>query len=570
MGAEQNQLRVPEGEEKVDRVRATLPSIAEQELESPPVDAGPTEGFRPLDGALREELFRLESITLTVWQIFGLAGVLYGSVVSFTLSRSLGLGSAAAALAFVIAFFVTGKFIKKDPSKPAPRVVIVCLESIVPWVFAGIVVATQGPTYALGSWVPPMLFCALVLAAGARLRPILPIIAGVSGALIYQIFYWIIVRPKLSTTEVGYLLYRPEMQFTRSASMALAGVLGGLVARGVRRAILRAEGVARERDLFGKYRVIREIAQGGMGTVSEAVYCPEGGFERKVAIKRVHAHLSGQKKFINAFRHEAELSARLAHPNIVLVLDFGRVGDAYFLAMELVDGVALSTLMMSRGGPEKRLPLGTIGYIIREILEGLIHAHEVARGGDGLPLRVVHRDVCPQNVLLSRNGEVKLADFGVARAMRESAAAFTASTAGHVAYMAPEQARGAAITVRADLFPVGVILWELVTGERLFLRDNEPATLLALMSWTVPSVTPFRPDAGPEWDSVIGKALCRNPDDRFASAREMSSALDTIEASRGERAGEHLGATVRWVMASPEPAKPAPDDVRTVDLSKKV
>jgi serine/threonine-protein kinase len=548
-----------------DRARASLPSIAEQELDAAPrapeSEAG--QPFRPLDAALRDELGRLESTTVRVWQIFGVVGVIYGSVVAVTLSRPLGLSCAVAAALFVGAFVLVGRSLSAAPAKRWPRLVMVCMESAVPWVFTAIVVFAQGPRYALGSWVPPMLFCALVLAAGARLRPVLPLAAGISGAVFYQAFYWAVVRDRLTAEESSFLLYQPAMQLTRSASLALAGVLGALVARGVRRAILRAEGVARERDLFGKYRLVREIAQGGMGTVSEAVYCPEGGFERRVAVKRVHAHLSGQKKFIDAFRYEAELSARLAHPNIVLVLDFGRVGEAYFLAMEYVDGVPLSALMSQRSAP---LPLSVAAHVAREILAGLAHAHEVARGADGRPLRVVHRDVCPQNVLLSRMGEVKLADFGVARALRESAVAFTSSTAGHVAYMAPEQARGAPFDARADLFPVGVILWELVTGKRLFLRENEPATLLALVSQSVPPASSARPGLDPAWDELLGRALARDPERRFETARAMAEALDAAPGGRGDRAAEELAAIVEVLLASPPPAAPAQSEIVTVDL----
>ncbi|MEZ4313869.1 MAG: serine/threonine-protein kinase [Polyangiaceae bacterium] len=311
---------------------------------------------------------------------------------------------------------------------------------------------------------------------------------------------------------------------------------------------------------------MREIAQGGWGLCQRRCTVRRG-FERRVAIKRVHSHLSGQARFIEAFRREAELSARLAHPNIVLVLDFGRVGAAYYLAMELVDGAPLAMLMAAHEGPERRLPLSLIGFIGREILMGLYHAHEVARGADGGPLRVVHRDVCPQNVLVSRNGEVKLSDFGVARAMREGAAAFTSSTAGHVAYMAPEQARGAPTSVRADLFPVGVILWELCAGKRLFLRDNEPATLLALTSAEVPRASESRGELPREWDAFLARALSREPERRFGSAREMAEALFDLPGARGELCAAELGSLVEEMLSSPEERRVRADDVATVELS---
>ncbi|MEZ4296966.1 MAG: hypothetical protein R3B70_18520 [Polyangiaceae bacterium] len=166
--------------------RARLPSIAEQEQER--ADAAPA--YRPLEAALRGELSRLETTTLSVWQIFGVIGVVYGGVVGLTVSRGLGITSAVAAAAFVLAFTVVGRRMRRAPERAGPRIAIACLEGAIPWVFAAIVVETQGATYALGSWVPPMLFCALVLAAGARLRPALPLVLGLSGAVIYQVFYW--------------------------------------------------------------------------------------------------------------------------------------------------------------------------------------------------------------------------------------------------------------------------------------------------------------------------------------------------------------------------------------------
>jgi serine/threonine protein kinase len=194
-------------------------------------------------------------------------------------------------------------------------------------------------------------------------------------------------------------------------------------------------------------------------------------------------------------------------------------------------------------------------------------AHEGARGPEGRPLRVVHRDLCPANVLLSRNGEVKITDFGVARALRDSAAAQTQTFAGHFAYVAPEQASGLPIDPRADLFAVGVMLWELLGGRRLFARDNEAATLRALLSEEVLPMSLVRRDASTDWDAFFERALARDPAQRFGSAREMAAALDQIRGARGDRSPETLAELVAGVVAARASGAALSDDVPTEIVS---
>jgi serine/threonine-protein kinase len=305
-----------------------------------------------------------------------------------------------------------------------------------------------------------------------------------------------------------------------------------------------------------------------MGTIHEALYCPEGGFERRVAVKRIHPQLAEQEWFVAGFRAEAEISSRLAHPNIVQVMDFGRVGDTYFLAMEYVDGMPLSTLMRRAFLARLPLPPQIVGAIGRDLLGGLAHAHESARGRDGKPLRVVHRDMCPQNVLLSRHGEVKIADFGVARVLEDAAASHTRNVVGHSAYMAPEQAQGHPIDTRADLFPVGVILWELLAGRRLFHRGLDSATLLALLYEEIVPPTVMRADIDARWDDLVLGALARDPDRRWASAREMLSALESIPDARSEQAANDLAGMVDLLASASDAGEVSASnlDPTSVDL----
>ncbi|HEY6460122.1 MAG TPA: serine/threonine-protein kinase, partial [Polyangiaceae bacterium] len=313
------------------------------------------------------------------------------------------------------------------------------------------------------------------------------------------------------------------------------------------------ESTVRAQNLFGKYRLVREIAHGGMGFVFEAVYCPEGGFERRVAVKRIHPHLAATDRFVEAFRDEARLSARLAHPAIVQVLDFGRIDDSYFLVMEYVEGVTLGA-MMQRTKDEPLAP-DVVGHVLREILGALAYAHEGARGADGRPLRVVHRDLCPPNVLVSTNGEVKLTDFGIARSLADASESLTKHVSGHAGYMAPEQARAEAFDTRADLFPVGVIAWELFARRRLFSSGSPAASLLALLNDQVLPITVVRPELDERWAAFIARGLARDPASRFASAQEMLDALDAIPESRGAGA-EHLGRIVAGIVGAPESAPP--------------
>jgi eukaryotic-like serine/threonine-protein kinase len=315
---------------------------------------------------------------------------------------------------------------------------------------------------------------------------------------------------------------------------------------GVRRAIGKAAKSARAQDLFGKYRIERSIASGGMATVFAATYCPEGGFARPVAIKRIHPHLAGMGSFVEAFRNEAELGARLVHPNIVQVLDFGRVEETYFLAMEYVDGVTLGALMrVLRAGPRALSP-SLVAWMGREMLEGLSYSHDGARDQDGRVLRIVHRDLSPGNVLVSRTGQVKLSDFGIARALRDASKYVTVSLVGHMSYMAPEQTSGHETDERSDLFSIGVILWELLVGKALFRRATEAATLLAIVNDPAPPPSEERGElAEPLWDAFFARALAREPGGRYQTAREMGDALLGLLDKIGPPRPDELPALVR-------------------------
>lgn len=505
-----------------------------------------------MEQALEHELQRVELAVIRVWQLLALLGLAGAVVAAIVLSFPLGVGTGVVA----VALLGWASWVKRriDGGLHDARIVWVStlVESSLPWATLLLLVHVQGPAYALGSWLPPLLFAALIVASVARLRPVAPLLVGVSSAVAFLVLYFSVVRAGLPAAERAAPLFAPATQVTRAISLASAGLLAALLCRGLRATIVRAESGARAQDLFGKYRITRQIASGGMGTVHEALYCPEGGFERRVAIKRVHPHLAEQAEFVQAFRMEAELSARLAHPNIVQVFDFGRVESTYFLAMEYVDGLTLGAFLRRMFAAGVPLSPAIVARVGQEVLAGLIHSHEGARAPDGTPLRIIHRDLSPSNVLLSRTGEVKISDFGLARALYDAESARTKTVAGHVGYMAPEQALGQPLDPRCDLFGLGVVLWEMLAGRRLFVRENESVTLLAMLKDAVPPITALRPDVATAWDGFLERALGRELEERFASASDMAKALDAIEAPLGRAGADALGALVLSALELPD------------------
>jgi eukaryotic-like serine/threonine-protein kinase len=504
--------------------------------------AGPDTFREPLDAALREQLERFERITLSGLQLICAVGLVMGVVIAATVSPNLGVACAMAGAGLLAWFVFYRRLLMRGAVSERLRTIATVIESTTPWIVLFIIAMRQGALYAIASWVPPMFFAALMVAYTARLQPKACLILGVVSAIAYPATYAFVLHAKL--VDVDLLVAKPAMQISRGFSVLLGGIACAYVTRGVRSAIARAESVVREQDLFGKYRLMRRIASGGMGMVLEALYCPEGGFERRVAIKRIHPHLAADPRFVNAFRTEAELSARLGHPNIVQVMDFGRVADSYFLAMEYVDGLTLSALTSYMAKSGKRYAAPVVGYILREILGALQYAHEGARDANGAPLRVVHRDLCPPNVLLSRNGQVKLTDFGIARSLKDVGMSMTQHIEGHVGYMAPEQARAESFDTRTDLFPVGVIAWEMLAMKPLFKRGNETESLVALLHGDVPPIDELRADIDPAWSRFIARALAREASARYAAASEMLTALDAIPDARGMRAAEDLARLV--------------------------
>jgi serine/threonine protein kinase len=252
-----------------------------------------------------------------------------------------------------------------------------------------------------------------------------------------------------------------------------------------------------------------------------------GGFEKRVALKRILPHLAKQRDFVAMFLDEAKLAARLAHPHVVQVYDFGRDGDAYYLAMEYVCGEDLSALWRRANELHAPLPFADIATILVAACEALHHAHQQG---------IVHRDVTPANLLVSYDGTVKLADFGIAKSQAAASRAQTTvgTLKGKVPYMSPEQARARRVDRRSDLFSLGVVAWELITGKRLFQRRSELATLRAVQMSDVPPIANVRADVPPALAAAIETALEPRAEDRWDSAADLAHALLAWLAAAGE------------------------------------
>jgi serine/threonine protein kinase len=488
----------------------------------------------PLENALDRELRRMERVIVRAWLALSVMGVVGALVIAVAISRRLGLTMAAMSVGIVALFALSHALLERRPLGKRSSPVSFAIEGVVPWAFFAALALTQGAAYALASWVPPLLFAALIVAWVARLEPIAPLVVGVTGAATFLAVYFGLVHPNVPTGPAHSMIQDPPMQISRAFTLVLAGGIGSAIARALRSAIGAADRTVRREELFGKYRVLRKIGAGSGGSVHEAIYCPEGGFERRVAIKQLHPNLLSEESFVEGFRAEAELGARLAHPNVVTIHDFGRGDETFFMAMEFVDGLPLSRLWHRAKLAGVAFAPAMVAHIGRSVLRALDHAHEGVRDAAGQPLRVLHRDVCPQNILVSRIGEVKLTDFGIARVLGQASETSTRTIAGHEAYLAPEQIEGRA-SIASDLFAVAIVLWELTAGKRLFARENPAATLLAIMAANVPKTD----DAA--WDAFFERALARDPSRRFSSARAM---IDALPPSRAEGVEVSLGALV--------------------------
>ena len=283
---------------------------------------------------------------------------------------------------------------------------------------------------------------------------------------------------------------------------------------------------------FGKYRLVAKLGQGGMAEVFLAAHQDPPGFQKLVVIKRLKGAIAADPELSAMFLDEARIAARLNHPHLVHAHELGSVEDQHYLAMEYLDGQPLDRII-HRLGHEGRLAIYLA--ILSDALAGLHHAHELC-DFDGKPLNVVHRDVSPHNIFVTYAGQVKVVDFGIAKwASRSAEATSTGVVKGKISYMAPEQALSAPLDRRADLFAVGVILWEAAAGERFWEGLSEVQILQRMAFGDMPDLGRRRPDARDDLQRICGRALSVEPAGRYATAAEMRDAIEALLAELGRR-----------------------------------
>jgi serine/threonine protein kinase/CRP-like cAMP-binding protein len=277
-------------------------------------------------------------------------------------------------------------------------------------------------------------------------------------------------------------------------------------------------------EFYGKYQLLEKIATGGMAEVFRALSSSIGGFQKLVALKRILPHLSTDAEFVSLFIDEAKLTVALNHSNIVQVFDFGRIENNYFLAMEFVEGKDMTQVLIKQSKRRRTVPIEVACYIISETLRGLEYAH-TRRGRDNEPLGIVHRDVSPHNILVSYDGEVKITDFGIAKARNKVSLTRPGIVLGKFAYMSPEQARGQDVDQRSDVYSAGIALYETLTGRRLFYSEDPSQILAKVRNPKVPAPSRYNQEIPGDLDALVLKALAVNRDERFASSRDFATAL---------------------------------------------
>jgi serine/threonine-protein kinase len=301
---------------------------------------------------------------------------------------------------------------------------------------------------------------------------------------------------------------------------------------------------------FGRYQLHCRLATGGMGEVFLARTAAEGEAGRPVVLKRLLPHLAGSPHFTALFHAEARLASRLHHPHLVEVLETGEVEGMAFVAMEYVAGEELGQLQERAGGG--RLPPGVALRVAADVAAGLAHAHRLA-DAQGAPLGLVHGDVSPRNVLVGPGGEVKLIDFGVARTSSgETPPPIPGALCGTYPYMSPEQAEGRAVDARSDLFSLGTVLWELLTGERLFEGASDLVRLRRVRACRVDAPSSRAAGVPAAVDAVVLRALAREPEARWPDAEAFRWALEEAALGAGLDAGRE--ALAAWVQGLPSPA----------------
>jgi TonB family protein len=309
---------------------------------------------------------------------------------------------------------------------------------------------------------------------------------------------------------------------------------------------------------FGQYELIEPIATGGMAEVYRARMSGVEGFQKIVAIKRILPHLTDNHEFVTMFVDEAKLAAQLQHPNIVHIYDLGKIERSYYIAMEYIDGRDLRSILRTLEERHARLPLGLALFIASRLAAALDYAHH-KRDLQGTAMALVHRDVSPQNVLISYDGDIKLCDFGIAKAASKASHTRAGALKGKLQYMSPEQAWGRDIDGRSDIFAVGLVLYEMLTGRKGFAGDSELSILEQVRSPHLIPPREFDPAIPPEVERAVMKALKENREERYQTAAEFAADLgNMLQAIRPTPGAAELGAFLAELVGHERQASATP------------
>ncbi len=368
--------------------------------------------------------------------------------------------------------------------------------------------------------------------------------------------------PVAARTATKFQAAAPKAAAPEEGGLDLAAVAENALAEGAPPAppaATRGKGSWRD-DAYGPYRLLDRIAVGGMAEVFKAKRSGVEGFEKIVAMKRILPHLSDNKEFVDMFVDEAKMVAGLTHPSIVQIFDLGRIDKSYYIAMEYVHGRDLRTILKRAKEKGLRMPLDLCLRVAGQVCSALEYAHR-KKDDRGRPMEIVHRDVSPQNILISFEGQVKLTDFGIAKAATKASSTDRGALRGKLLYMSPEQAWGKAMDRRSDLFSLGIVLYEMITDQKPFLGGGTEMSILEMVrQCRVEPPRKVNSRVPGSLDSVVMKALARDPDERFQDAGEMHRALDKVLSDRQPPAASDLARFVEVLFDRHEREEALPED----------
>lgn len=303
---------------------------------------------------------------------------------------------------------------------------------------------------------------------------------------------------------------------------------------------------------FGRYTLVEKLATGGMAEVFKAKILSTHGFEKQLVIKRILPHLAADRNFVSMFIDEAKLTAQLVHPKIVQVSDFGEVAGQYFIALEYVEGFDALALLRTSAQKQVRIPLPISIFVVLEVLDALDYAHN-ASDATGKSMRLVHRDISPSNIFISRRGDVKLGDFGIAHAQERESKTQAGTLKGKYGYMSPEQVVGAPLDGRSDVFAIGIVLAEMLMGRRLFTAPTDLDVLLMVRDGRLERLDKYCKDIPADLDQIVRKSLKRRVGDRYQTASEFRDALSDLLFRYGMRVTSRDLASVATDYFDPSP-----------------